>query len=50
MHVEGDAISPLFSGLTSMAIGMALKMLIHGLENRRQQWAVSDLPNALVQM
>jgi hypothetical protein len=45
-HVEGDPAVPLFQGLTTVVCKMAPKMLIHVLENRRQQWAVSGLPNA----
>ncbi|KAF8439667.1 hypothetical protein BGX38DRAFT_867829 [Terfezia claveryi] len=46
MHVQGNPPVPLFSGLTAVVKALASKMLIHVLENRRQQWAVSGLPSA----
>ncbi|KAF8451391.1 hypothetical protein BGX38DRAFT_1183101 [Terfezia claveryi] len=46
-NVEGNPPVPLFAGLTMVVKKLAPKMLIHVLENRRQQWATSGLHNEL---
>ncbi|KAF8434019.1 hypothetical protein BGX38DRAFT_1221143 [Terfezia claveryi] len=46
-NVEGNPPVPLFAGLTMVVKKLAPKMLIHILENRRQQWATSGLHNEL---